>query len=76
MISVKDVLKAGARKLLNENEREREFLLKLIGEQSSDETSASIRKIARKNVKKLHWTQTPKGREKMRQFMLARHKKN
>ena len=31
-------------------------------------------KCAAHDDKKQHWTQTPAGREKMRQFMLKRHK--
>ena len=75
-LSMKDVIKVGARKLLLENEREREWLLKILNETPSKKSSSGLRKLVRRNIKKLHWTQTPAGRERMRQAMLKRHKEN
>lgn len=75
MLSREAILKAGARQLLAENEKEREMLLKILNEKPSIASSNSIRKLVQRNIKKLHWTQTAKGRERMRQITLARHKK-
>ena len=73
MLSREDILKAGARRLLEENEREREMLLKILGEGSSNGASSGIKQQVRRNIKKLHWTQTPAGRLRMRKAMLKRH---
>lgn len=51
MLSREDILRVGARELLKENEREREMLLKVLGEQPSAVVSSGIKKLVRQSIK-------------------------
>ena len=77
-----ELIRDGAVVRLSELNKEREILLRIIkGVKEHDEKKAvEITEFISENKKKpkkkfKSWTQTPEGRERMRQVMIARHKR-
>jgi len=71
-----ELIKLGAVQRLSDLNKEREVLLKLLGQEESREVKAKeiIKHVkSHKKGKKLHWTQTPEGKKKMSQIMLAKY---
>lgn len=72
MLSREDILRVGAKELLKENEKEREMLLKLLGEQPSAVASSGIKKLVRRNIKPKAKKWSKAQREKFAATMKAK----
>jgi hypothetical protein len=73
-----ELIKLGAVQRLSDLNKEREVLLKLLGQEESREVKAKeiikhVKSRKKYKLKKKHWTQTPEGKKKMSQIMLAKY---